>query len=193
MELYWGFCESCEKPSKTKGGWSLPFGTKNFKILNKNAEPRGLATTKVQTPSFARPSDAWPSGVAISTINAADLVPRSTTVRQARSARCDLSQQTLFREFQKASVVDDALATFDATHEVSERGIVDFESVTQNISRSGIECFIVDKSLSASFDCGAQVRCFRAHGCATSSFLWKIEGQGSVLCSLHKPARFIFR
>ena len=27
VRFCWGFCESSEKPSKTKGGWSPPFGT----------------------------------------------------------------------------------------------------------------------------------------------------------------------
>jgi hypothetical protein len=28
--FYWGFCESSEKPSKTKGGSSPPFGTRTY-------------------------------------------------------------------------------------------------------------------------------------------------------------------
>lgn len=26
IAIYWSFCESSEKPRKTKGGWSLPLG-----------------------------------------------------------------------------------------------------------------------------------------------------------------------
>jgi hypothetical protein len=40
---------------------------------------------------------------------------------------------------QKTHVVDDALAGVDATHEIRERGIVYFESVTENRSRFGID------------------------------------------------------
>lgn len=45
--------------------------------------------------------------------------------------------------------------------------VVCLESVTKNETRSGIECFVIDKRLSASFNGCAEVRCFRKRECAT--------------------------
>src|SRR5215208_6426474 len=70
-------------------------------------------------------------------------------------------------ELQKAFVVDDSFPGVYPTYKIGNQGIIYFHSVTKHRPRCGIDGFVVDKVLSASFDGCAEVRCFRARDCAT--------------------------
>jgi hypothetical protein len=89
------------------------------------------------------------------TINPCDHIAKPQSLLLSRIASFDL---------QEALVIDDALASVDATDKVSEQWIVYFVCVAENGSRSGIDFLVVDKRLSASFDVCIEVRCFRARG-----------------------------
>jgi hypothetical protein len=116
------------------GGAVLPFGF--LKIPQENRRIEKFRNNERYKRLWSEPS-LLQFAHSHQTSKAADLAPGLTP--GAADQIGSVAEHLLLVDLQKPMVVDDSFACVDATHEVSERRIVYFESVTENSTRSGIK------------------------------------------------------